>query len=150
MKNVWFISVTFTGAIMRLEKTGFRSTVYEITGGAGNINPLNPGARAGAGKRTNPVVFPPSQFLYAGGEFPGTTFTFDPKNDTVRVVFQDPKMGDAMTCDQTPEVRHVTPSPAERGEGRVRPNLSAPAPNVQVWFCTRRPAPPKHEHRATR
>ncbi|MFO0598327.1 MAG: alkaline phosphatase D family protein [Myxococcaceae bacterium] len=102
VKNVWFISGDIhTGAIMRLEKTGFRSTVYEITvGPAGNINPLNlvlePGQEA-----NKPVVFPPSQFLYAGGNFQATTFTFDPKNDTVRVVFQDPKMGDAMTCDQT-------------------------------------------------
>jgi hypothetical protein len=47
------------------------------------------------------IVFPPEQFLYAGGGFQATTLTFDPKANTVRVVFIDPAKNDAVTCDQT-------------------------------------------------
>lgn len=32
--------------------------------------------------------------------FQATTLTFDPNANTVRVVFLDPKQGDAKTCDQ--------------------------------------------------
>lgn len=100
--NVWFVSGDIhSGCIMRVEKTGFRAGLYETTvGPAGNINPLNlvlePGQEA-----NRPIVFPPSQFLYASGEFQATTFTFDPKANTVRIQFIDPKKGDAVTCDQT-------------------------------------------------
>lgn len=100
--NVWFVSGDIhSGTIMRVEKSGPRAGMYEVTvGPAGNINPLNlvlePGQEA-----NKPVVFPPNQFLYAGGNFQATTLTFDPKANTVRVVFIDPKAGDAVTCDQT-------------------------------------------------
>lgn len=102
IKGVFFVSGDIhSGTIMRVEKSGYRSKLFEVTAGpAGNINPLNlvlePGQEA-----NRPVVFPPNQFLYAGGNFQATVLTFDPKANTVRVVFIDPKAGDAVTCDQT-------------------------------------------------
>ncbi|MFT3713664.1 MAG: alkaline phosphatase D family protein [Archangium sp.] len=102
VKGVFFVSGDIhSGTIMRVEKTGYRSKLFEVTvGPAGNINPLNLVLEPGQ-ESNKPVVFPPSQFLYAGGNFQATVFTFDPKANTVRVVFIDPKAGDAVTCDQT-------------------------------------------------
>lgn len=100
--NVWFVSGDIhVGTIMRVERAGERRRFIEVcVGPAGNINPLTlvlePGQEA-----NRKIVFPPDQFLYASGAFQATVFTFDPKADTVRVVFVDPKQGDAVTCDQT-------------------------------------------------
>lgn len=102
LDNVWFLTGDIhIGTIMRVEKTGPRRKYLEIaTGPAGNINPLSlvlePGQEA-----NKQIVFPSEQFLYAGGGFQTTTLTFDPKANTVRVVFMDPAKGDAVTCDQT-------------------------------------------------
>ncbi|MBL8915574.1 MAG: alkaline phosphatase D family protein, partial [Archangium sp.] len=87
IKGVFFVSGDIhSGTIMRVEKTGFRSKLYEVTAGpAGNINPLNLVLEPGQ-ESNRPVVFPPSQFLYAGGNFQATVLTFDPKANTVRVV----------------------------------------------------------------
>ena len=103
LDNVWFISGDIhVGTIMRVEQAGPRRKYLEIcVGPAGNINPLTlvlePGQEA-----NKKIVFPPEQFLYAGGDFQSTTLTFDPKANTVRVVFIDPtKPEPVVTCDQT-------------------------------------------------
>jgi|CXWL01.1.fsa_nt_gi alkaline phosphatase D len=101
IQNIWFLSGDFhLGLIMRVERDGPRSRLIEITAGpAGNVNPLwlvlEPGQEAN--KR---VAFPPDQFLYAGGNFLNTLLTFDPRANTVRVVFTDPEKGETV-CDQT-------------------------------------------------
>lgn len=100
--NVWFVSGDIhLGTIMRVEATGPRRRYFEVCAGpAGNINPLaiwlEP--ESAGDKQT---VFPDSQFLYASGAFQATVFTFDPKANTVRIQFIDPKQGDAVTTDQT-------------------------------------------------
>ena len=102
LENVWFLSGDIhVGTIMRVEKVGPRRRYVEIcVGPAGNINPLTlvlePGQEA-----NKKIVFPPEQFLYAGGNFQATTLTFDPQANTVRVVFLDATQGDKLTCDQT-------------------------------------------------
>jgi alkaline phosphatase D len=102
LDNVWFISGDIhVGTIMRLEKTGPRRKYFEICAGpAGNINPLTLVLEPGQ-EMNKKLVFPPEQFLYAGGGFQATTLTFDPQANTVRVKFLDPAQGDAVTCDQT-------------------------------------------------
>ena len=91
LQNVWFVSGDFhLGLVMRVERSGPRRRLLEIAAGpAGNINPLSlilePGQEAN--KR---LGFPPDQFLFAGGGFLTTTLTFDPRSNTVRVVFFDP------------------------------------------------------------
>jgi phosphodiesterase/alkaline phosphatase D-like protein len=100
VRNVWFISGDFhLGLVMRVERAGVRRRLIEIAvGPAGNINPLElvlePGQDA-----NKKIAFPPDQFLFAGGAFATTTLTFDPKADTVRVVFFNPKTG-VTTYDQ--------------------------------------------------
>ncbi len=102
IKNVWFVSGDFhVGLVMRLEKTGPRRRLMEIAAGpAGNINPLwlvlDPGQEA-----NKKIAFPPEQFLFAGSGFLATVLTFDPKADTVRVVFTDPMKGATPVFDQT-------------------------------------------------
>ena len=74
--------------------------LIEIAAGpAGNINPLSLLLEPGQDPANKQVGFPSAQFLYAGGGFLTTTLTFDPKADTVRVVFFDPKTGQT-TFDQ--------------------------------------------------
>ncbi len=100
LQNVWFVSGDFhLGLVMRVEATGARRRLIEIAAGpAGNINPLSlilePGQEA-----NKKLGFPAEQFLYAGGGFLTTTLTFDPRANTVRVVFFDP-MKKAVTYDQ--------------------------------------------------
>lgn len=102
LENVWYLSGDIhVGTIHRVEAMGARRKFFEVcVGPAGNVNPitivLEPGNEANRGD-----FFPPAQFLYASGAFQATTLTFDPNANTVRVVFLDPKQGDAKTCDQT-------------------------------------------------
>lgn len=102
LDNVWFLTGDIhVGTIMRLEKVGPRRKYFEMAvGPAGNINPLTlvlePGQEA-----NKKVVFPPEQFLFAGGGFHACTLTFDPKANTVRVIFIDATKDDLVTCDQT-------------------------------------------------
>jgi alkaline phosphatase D len=102
LDNVWFLSGDIhVGTIMRVERTGPRRKYVEIcVGPAGNVNPLTLVLEPGQ-EENRKIVFPPDQFLYASGAFQATVLTFDPKANTVRVVFLDPKKGDAATCDQT-------------------------------------------------
>jgi alkaline phosphatase D len=101
IKNVWFLSGDFhLGLVMRVERAGTRRRLIEIAAGpAGNINPLSlvlePGQDA-----NKKIAFPPDQFIFAGGGFLTTTLTFDPKADTVRVVFTDPMKGAEPIYDQ--------------------------------------------------
>ncbi len=101
IQNIWFLSGDFhLGMIMRVEREGPRRRLIEITAGpAGNVNPLwlvlEPGQEAN--KR---VAFPPDQFIWAGANFLNTLLTFDPRANTVRVVFTDPAKGETV-CDQT-------------------------------------------------
>lgn len=102
LKNVWFLSGDFhLGLVMRVEATGPRRRLIEIAAGpAGNINPLSlvlePGQDA-----NKKLAFPPEQFVFAGGGFLTTTLTFDPRADTVRVVFTDPMKNGMAIYDQT-------------------------------------------------
>lgn len=101
LKNVWFLSGDFhLGLVMRVERSGPRRRFLEIAAGpAGNINPLSlvlePGQEA-----NRKIAFPPDQFVFAGGGFLTTTLTFDPKADTVRVVFTDPRQDGKVLYDQ--------------------------------------------------
>lgn len=102
LSNVWFLSGDLhLGLVMRIERSGSRSKYLETcVGPAGNVNPLSlvlePGQEA-----NKKIAFPPDQFLYAGGTFQATTFTFDPRANTVRIKFIDPAKDDAVTYDQT-------------------------------------------------
>jgi phosphodiesterase/alkaline phosphatase D-like protein len=102
VKNVWFVSGDIhLGTIMRIDATGPRRKYFEVcVGPAGNVNPLSVVIESGV-QRDIADFFPPEQFLYQAGAFQATTLTFDPKADTVRVRFFDPKQSDAVTCDQT-------------------------------------------------
>jgi alkaline phosphatase D len=101
VKNVWFVSGDIhLGTIMRVDASGPRRKYFEVcVGPAGNVNPLSVVIESGV-PRDLADFFPPEQFLYQSGAFQATTLTFDPKTDTVRVRFFDPKQGDAVTCDQ--------------------------------------------------
>ena len=75
--------------------------LIEIAAGpAGNVNPLSlvlePGQEA-----NKKIAFPADQFLFAGGGFLTTTLTFDPKADTVRVVFTDSMKAGVSMYDET-------------------------------------------------
>lgn len=102
LDNVWFLSGDIhLGTIHRVEAVGARRRYFEVClGPAGNVNPLSvvlePGYEANRAD-----FFPPSQFLYASGAFQATTLTFDPRANTVRVRFLDPKKTEPVTCDQT-------------------------------------------------
>ena len=102
IKNVWFLSGDFhLGLVMRVERAGTRRRLIEIAAGpAGNVNPLSlvlePGQEA-----NKKIAFPADQFLFAGGGFLTTTLTFDPKADTVRVVFTDSMKAGVSMYDET-------------------------------------------------
>lgn len=97
LQNVWFVSGDFhVGLIMRVEREGPRRRLWEITAGpAGNINPLwyllEPGQES-----NRRIAFPADQFLFAGSEFLTTQLTFDPKANTVRVVYTNPAKGETV------------------------------------------------------
>lgn len=101
VKNVWFVSGDFhLGLVMRLEKDGPRSKYLEVAAGpAAHVNPLavllEPGQEA-----NRETAFPKQQFLFASGGYNSTVLTFDPKTDTVRVVYIDAKT-DTTTLDRT-------------------------------------------------
>lgn len=99
---MWFLSgAIHVGTIQRIERVGPRRKYFEIcTGPAGNINPLTLVLEPGQ-KANKAVVFPPDQFLYAGGGFYATVLTFDPQANTVRVKFIDATRNDELSCDQT-------------------------------------------------
>lgn len=102
VENVWFLSGDIhLGTLHRLEATGTRRRYFEsCVGPAGNVNPLSIVLEPG-NERNRGDFFPPSQFLHAAGAFQATLFTFDPRKNSVRVVFIDPKQGDAVTFDRT-------------------------------------------------
>lgn len=90
LRNVWFVSGDFhVGLVGRVEKDGPRSRYLEVAAGpAAHVNPLSlvfePGQEA-----NREIAFPSKQFLFASGGFNSTVLTFDPKADTVRIVFKD-------------------------------------------------------------
>ncbi|MBS1150254.1 MAG: Phosphodiesterase/alkaline phosphatase [Myxococcaceae bacterium] len=103
IRNVWFVSGDFhLGLVMRVEREGKRRRLIEIAAGpAGHVNPLALVLEPGQDPANKKLAFPPDQFLFAGSGFLTTTLTFDPKADTVRVVFADPKKAEPTIYDQT-------------------------------------------------
>lgn len=101
VKNAWFVSGDFhLGLVLRVERGTLRSRLLEVVAGpAAHINPLalvlEPGPEA-----NRAIAFPPEQVLFASGGFNATTLTFDPKADTVRVVFDQVQAG-GQTYDAT-------------------------------------------------
>lgn len=99
VRNVVFVSGDIhLGTVHRVGLTGPGTGYYEICAGpAANVNPL--GIVLESNDRSRNDFFPPAQFLYASGAFQATTITLDPKTDSVRVRFVDPKKDDAVTGD---------------------------------------------------
>jgi phosphodiesterase/alkaline phosphatase D-like protein len=89
LHNVWFLTGDFhLGLVMRVGRTDRDRRHLEIAGGpAAQVNPLaltlEPGQEA-----NRALAFPPEQFLFASGGYSATTVTFDPRSDSVRVVFK--------------------------------------------------------------
>lgn len=91
VRNVWSITGDFhMGLVLRIEKEGPRSGLWEIAAGPGanKNNPLALALDGGAANRE--LAFPAAQFDYAYGDVATTTFTLDPKDDSVLVRFYDP------------------------------------------------------------
>lgn len=98
VENVVFISGDIhLGTVHSIEVAGPRRRFLEVCAGpAANVNPLGLVLEPG-NEKNRADFFPPAQFLYASGAFQATTLTFDPKANTVRVRFIDPKKGDEVT-----------------------------------------------------
>ncbi len=90
LTNVWFLTGDLhVGLVMRLDGDGPTSRYLEIAGGpAANGNALS--LLLGVGQeQARDLAFPANQVLFATGGYNATTLTFDPRADTVRVVFLD-------------------------------------------------------------
>jgi alkaline phosphatase D len=100
LTNVWFLSGDFhLGLVMRVGQQARDRRHLEICGGpAAHVNPLSLTLEAGQ-ESNRAIAFPPDQFLFASGGYSATALTFDPKSDSVRVVFKRAGAGET-TYDQ--------------------------------------------------
>ncbi|MEW5848220.1 MAG: alkaline phosphatase D family protein [Myxococcota bacterium] len=90
VQNVWFLSGDFhLGFIGRLEREGFRRTMWDVAvGPGGNLgNPLAGLAEQSFENKEN--IFPEAQFVYGKGRLCMTLLTLDPLRDVVRIKYVD-------------------------------------------------------------
>lgn len=97
IRNVWSLSGDFhVGAVLRFEREGARSRMWDILVGPGanGPNPLELAYRFSP--QNAEEIAPADQFKYFSGEFAATLLDFDPAADEVRVRFLSAKDGSTL------------------------------------------------------